>query len=434
MVFLRYLALLALLARPAAAGDFALERLRASDIPSASGMETPKHLLFAHPAKPPQAPKPPAVREWTLMLYMNGKSDLGEVFLHRLKSLEYIGASDSVAVAVEIGGAKAGVAASTGTERWTGSRRYVLKPDHTSGGLQSPVLAEFPEADMGDWRRAAEFIKWAKANYPAKRYLFAIGSHGYGWYDPERSPGKALSMDPDTGHFIGTAEMKNIFEEAGGVDLYLNDACLMQGIEVAYQIKDHAKVVVGAEDIAYGYDYVGVLYEFYKTPAMGPEELARLFIQDYFTAYKAEPKMQLSAIRTSELDTLAGLIKEWARLAKSGGDRAALKAAKEKVKRFDTSFYADLVNFVELYSAAQDPARPGAAELSALGARIAAQVREKLVIYEQYRGDLLEANGVSINIPGGKYEAWMYKSQYAKLDFEKAVSWQEFLDFLETVK
>lgn len=427
MPFLRCLVLLAFFAGPAAAGDFGLEKLRAADIPSAAGIDAPKSFFSP-------APQPPKVREWTLMLYMNGKSDLGEVFLHRMKALEHIGANDSVAVVVELARTNSEHKAPADGENWTGSRRYLIRPGNAPGGLQSPVLAEFPDADMGDWRRAAEFIKWAKANYPAKRYLFAIGSHGYGWYDPAPAAGKALSMDPDTKHFIGTAEMKNIFEEAGGVDLYLNDACLMQGIEVAYQIKDFAKVVVGAEDIAYGYDYVGVLYKFYKNPVPGPEELARLFIEDYFTAYKSEPKMQLSAIRTAELDPLAALVKEWARLAKSGGDKAALKAAKEGVKRFDTPFYADLAHFVELYAAAQDPARPGAAELAGLSARIAAHVRNDLVAYKQYRGDLQDANGVSINIPGGEYQAWMYKGQYAKLDFAKAVPWQEFIDFLDTLK
>src|SRR3990172_9807930 len=73
------------------------------------------------------------------------------------------------------------------------------------------------------------------------------------------------------------------------VDLVGMDACLMTMIEIAYQIRDHACVLVGSEELepGAGWLYAAILGDLAAKPTLGPEELGATIVRRYIESYEA---------------------------------------------------------------------------------------------------------------------------------------------------
>lgn len=420
-------------------------------------------------AVPSPDPARPAVREWTVMLFMNGKSNIEPFAISDLNRLETVGSSEKVAVVAEIGRSRGLDNDTTADGDWAGVRRYYVTKDADMEHIASPVLADLGNPDMGDWKQAAAFLKWAKAAYPAKKYLFVIWDHGWGWLDPVK-PGqnhvddedaKSISHDFVTGNYIGTRQMGRIFKEAGKVDVYVSMACFMQMAEVAYEIKDGADVIVGAEEVIQlpSLNWEGFLALLNADPSAGAEK-AGVHMVDSFKEMYSRPEMtellqqggygtQLSAIRGAKLRGLVQKIKDWYPLAMAAGDTAALAKAKAGVVRFEIgdastdpdkqiAFYGDLHHFVELAAANADRSRPGAAEALAAGARLNKFITSELVIKNAAIGkdrtgkSFSDVKGISVNIPGRPGSLIEFYPTYEKLFFAQDSGWGSFMKYLET--
>ncbi|MDD2806326.1 MAG: clostripain-related cysteine peptidase [Elusimicrobiales bacterium] len=418
-----------------------------------------------------QAPEParPPLREWTVMVYMNGKSNIEPFALADLNRFETVGSNDKVAIVAEIGRSKGLDNDTTADGDWAGVRRYYVTKDADAEHIASPLLADLGNPDMGDWKQAAAFLKWARAEYPAKKYLFIIWDHGWGWLDPVK-PGqnpledeKSISHDFVTGNYIGTRQLGKIFREAGKVDMYVSMACFMQMAEVAYELKDGAEVIVGAEEVIQlpSLNWEGFLEGLNKNPAAGAEA-AGAYMVDSFKEMYSRPEMlellqqggygtQLSAIRGAKMRGLAQKLKDWYPLAMAVGDKAALAKAKRDVVRFEIgdpttdpdkqiAFYGDLHNFVELAARHADKALPGAAEALAAGERLNKFITSELVIKNASIGkdrtgkDFSAVKGLAINIPGRPGALIEYYPTYSKLFFAQDSGWETFMKYLDGIE
>lgn len=419
-----------------------------------------------------QVPEPakPQPREWTVMVYMNGKSNIEPFALQDLNRFETVGSNDKVAIVAEIGRSKGLDNDTTADGDWAGVRRYFVTKDDNPGHIASPLLADLGSPDMGDWKEAAAFLKWAKAEYPAKKYLFIIWDHGWGWLDPVK-PGqnhvdedsKSISHDFVTGNYIGTRQMGKIFREAGKVDMYVSMACFMQMAEVAYEIKDGADVIVGAEEVIQlpSLNWEGFLALLNKNPAAG-SEAAGAYMVDSFKEMYSRPDMQellaqggygtqLSAIRGAKMRDLVKHLKDWYTLEMAADDKAALAKAKAGVVRFEIgdastdpdkriAFYGDLPHFVELAGRHADKARPGAAAALAAGEKLNKFISSELVVKNAALGkdrtgkDFSSVKGLAINIPGRPGTLIEYYPTYSKLFFAQDSGWETFMKYLDGIE
>ncbi|HAF96421.1 MAG TPA: hypothetical protein DCG50_10315, partial [Elusimicrobia bacterium] len=285
--------------------DFKLNAINAAEVPvitlPASGTiktETPK--------------------DWTIMVFMNGKSNIEPFALSDLNRFETVGSNEKVNIVAEIGRSK-GLDNDTATDGdWDGVRRYYVTKDQDKNRIASQLLVDLGSADMGDWKEAASFLKWARTAYPAKKYMFIIWDHGWGWIDPLK-PGenlvnrnKSISHDFVTGNYIKTTEMGKIFNEAGRVNLYVSMACFMQMAEVAYELRNAAEIIVGSEEVI---QLPSLNFEdFFGLIAANPQssaETAGVYAVDTFKEMYSRPEyqemlektkygVQLSAIRTAK--------------------------------------------------------------------------------------------------------------------------------------
>src|SRR5262249_49999789 len=62
---------------------------------------------------------------------------------------------------------------------WTQTLRFLVKKDMEP--LKENAVEDIGEANMGDPKVLADFVRWGRQKYPAKRYMLVIWDHGQGW-------------------------------------------------------------------------------------------------------------------------------------------------------------------------------------------------------------------------------------------------------------
>ena len=154
---------------------------------------------------------PLAEKEWTVMVFMNGKNNLEGDALADINEMEKAGSSAGVNVIVEVG-------------QFTGDRmaRYYITKDTQAAVIASPVLGAAASIDMGDPASVKDFALWAEKRFPARKYMLVLWDHGTGWLKgnpaPARSSAKGISEDWITKHNIDTPQLGRLVKdiEAGG--------------------------------------------------------------------------------------------------------------------------------------------------------------------------------------------------------------------------
>ena len=407
-----------------------------------------------------------AAKKWTVMVFINGKNNLEIAGLYNVNQMEKVGSTQDINIVVELGRMNGQESGDTDLDGdWTGSRRLFIKKDADEEKITSPVVQKTDKIDMGDYKRAADFVTWAKKNYPAQKYMLILNDHGTGWLDPRltaNAADKGISFDDETNNYIRTAQIGQILKDSGKVDILAFDACLMQMSEVAFEVKDKTDVIVGSEEIipGFGYPYSLFLGVLAKNPDTDAETLGAATVEAFKMFYDAIGKgAQLSAIRSSRLGDFGTKVSEFAALAKEVNDVDALKAARAGVMRYDIAgketdpqktitFYGDLHNYAGLVSVnlkgAEGPAASAALKLKA--AELQNFIDTQLIIDNKASGkdrlgrDLTDSHGISIylppaeaRVPQEKLEA-IFEGRYVDFEFDKAAKWHDFVTYLYGVK
>jgi len=411
---------LSLCAAPARA--FQLETLGAADLPVAV-------------PEAPSAPARQAAKEWTVLIYVSARNNLGLEAIKDVNEMEAAGSTGKVNVVAELGRIKCDPPFNPFSSvqeplppqaDWTGSRRFLMVKDADPLKINSPVLAHFPDADMGDWKHLAEFINWGKANYPAKKYLLIVGGHGSGWRGVKPPPGaaKGISYDEPSGNHIAPAELAMAIKAGGGVNVYASDACLMQTFEVVYDLKDSAEYVVGSQETTpgSGYNYEVFLKALAANPSdpfTAAQSIMKGFSEFYYGTQKQSVTM--SIVRPSAAPELAAKLDKFARLvAASPADMKLYHEKKFGLRSFDDEDARDLYQLMKLYF--DNSPTP---EVREAAKDVILFLSEKFV----QRNDALgykskDANGVSIYFP---IFYMNYKPKYEHLSFSAATYWDEMV-------
>ena len=206
-------------------------------------------------------------------------------------------------------------------------RIYMLDRNTTASsmGQMEPVLTYSNDVNSASAQQLGEFVNYVKTHYPADSYGLVMWSHASGWIpstysgdysaearrrsfgvdNGENSPGK------NVGNQMEVAQMAQALEEQGGVDFIFFDACFMQTIEVAYQLRNAAtQYVIGspAEIPDLGSNYQTMV------PAMfRQDDYADAMLSAYYAEYGALTNWGLvvSAIHTPALPAFAASMRQW---------------------------------------------------------------------------------------------------------------------------
>jgi len=304
--------------------------------------------------------------------------------------------------------------------------------------ISSPPLMELGDRDMGDYRNVAEFVRWAKTEFPAKKYMLVIWNHGSGWRKGAGQTLKGISYDDETGSHINVPQLGAILRETGGVDVYASDACLMQMAEVAWELKDHAAYIVGSEETepADGYAYDSLLGGLTAAPGMSAQALAALAVDTYVAHYAAQGTgATQSALRAAALPGFLRLSDAFVNSVMAAGDKGVVKRGLYYAQHFAYEDNKDLHSFVSYVVS-----RSGSAAVRETGRNLLVYIQNDLVLRKTFANqtapvddlgpvDYSSTGGIAVYLPGTSAAAG-----YEGLKWARDSAWDDFLRWIALPK
>ncbi len=373
---------------------------------------------------PLTAPPVAVTRRWTVLIFMNGNNDLEPNGVDNMNQLET--APDSEAVTTTVQFARSPLFDTT-NGNWTGARRFKIEHDADPQAIDSPVIEDLGDVDMGQPATLRTFIAWGAARYPAQHYLLVIWNHGSGWKSRASAGAltRGVSFDDVHNSFISTQQLPAALTAGVPLDVTAFDASLMQMLEIAYEMRAACPFIVGSEESppASGYPYDRIQRDLVAAPTMAPRDAATMMARETLAAYGAGTDITQSVLETDRLDALAGALDTLAGalLPHAAPDAAALAVARDTTEHYAQLEYKDLADYATHAASALsgDPA------VQAAATGVTTAVTQATVA--EFHGALHpHSHGVSIYLPTpSTYPA--FAANYATLDLTQRTRWATFL-------
>lgn len=373
-------------------------------------------------------------KEWSIFVFMNGDNNLDPFGEKDLKEMEKVGSNDNVNIIVL---------------RDTNISFVSSKIYYVEQGKSTVVKDYGSNIDMGDYRNLVDFFKFARENFPARKYLVDIWNHGGGWVPAKSKKDevvlKYISYDDHTGNSISTPQLSLAFNQmrelndGKKIDILGMDACLMQMAEVIYEVKDGVNVVAASEELepTDGWAYDRFLTELIKNPTMNAEEFGNIiektFVESYSNRRKASTPgnwdAQGSVVSVERFVNSLTKLDEFLDYSLNAilpvqANIKSLRGAVNSSQRFHTIFFKDLLHFLQLSKDSINDAK-----FKTLADETMLAVQQSIVANYVKGTALANAKGISIWIPTKvRYNLW--KKAYAETLWGKDTRWDSFIEAL----
>ena len=363
---------------------------------------------------------------WTILVYLDADNDLEAAGITNFNQMELAGSTRNRRVIVQMDRKDGN---DPDNESWTDTRRYLIIRDPDACVMHSIRLDDEPlgELDMGDWQTLQDFVEWAVAEFPADHYCLIIWDHGTGWQirgavvAPEY---KYVVIDETSGNAMNVTEIPGALTRVN-IEVVAFDACLMQQLETAYQLRHSASYMVGsaAPEPAPGYNYSGFLQG--VNAATTCEQLCRLIVQQYAVAYPPPTRsITQSALDLSAIDDVADAVSA---LAEVLMDNAATYAAALAQARELSLNYSTLVGCPQRHSIDLRNYAAGCASFLGPDAETAlanlSTAMDAALIAETHNPDTSTAHGLAIYLP----DPSSYSARYDFLDLAADTWWDDWI-------
>jgi hypothetical protein len=395
---------------------------------------------------------------------MAGDKDLERFALEDLEEMKRVGSTDAVNIVAQV-------------DRMSDdrTRRYFIRRDTALG---EDVIGQLGETNTGDPAVAIDFFTWGVRRFPSERVFFVIWNHGSGIDESDvyaraaaedvaierhAGPGgrkvipranvrtmlarrhrralfsttvdqamadRGIAYDDTSRDFLDNAELKRVLAEvtrASGrrIDLLGFDACLMNMLEVAYQLRPSADFIAGSEQVepGDGWPYDRVLRALTARPEMTARELGSAIVSEYVASYGDDSVTQ-SVLDVARADACASAVDALAAALipalKTASEYQAVSRALAATLRFEIADFADLAS---LCTEVASRSRNAAVKDAAADVLETISGPEGIVTTEAHTGEAMAAaRGVSIYAP-----RLAPARTYARLDFARKTRWDEFL-------
>jgi len=398
--------------------------------------------------------------KWTFMVYMAGDNNLDGAALRDIAEMARAGSTKDVNILVQLDRIEDNL-----------TRRFRITQ---GGGFKKDCIESFGDTNTGDPKILYDFVKWAADNYPADRYALILWNHGSGWWedakgraagpDHDSAPSARLTgpADPSAAQEVRRKRYRPLFrhsppqehrsicydDTSGGdaldnrelrvvlagicallgrkIDLLGMDACLMNMVEVAYQLRESVNVIVGSEieEPFDGWPYAEILTRLTARPRQDAAALARWIVKSYLLSYKGKDEtvtqsaLDVSRIgeMTAKVDALSASL-----LAALDTDSKLIEAAWRRSPRFYDDNYIDLACFAKSLRKKAD------AELQAKVVDLIAALKPgkgRTILSQGKIGrEVRGICGLSIYFPSDSIN-----TAYRNLDFSGDCKWLAFLE------
>lgn len=407
----------------------------------------------------------PVEAEWTILTYLQADNNLAPFALPNLEELSFI---------------KEGCPVNLLAQWHPTGNKQAFRYKITSGKVEKESFSINPRIKNPD-DDLIDAMQWAATNYPAKKYMIVFWSHGNGIVDQNfyyrtlfklnpltsvlpsmpwlEIPGlsaqsrfkdfRGILYSETTHSYMNNQQLSNalstIKEKILGrkIDVIGMDACFMSMLEVAYQIKNYANILVSAQNSepGRGWHYAGIVEALSANPAISPEELSSKIVYELENLYGGLVNFYTqSAINLNALDpivaNLDSIITTLGLCKKLNPEKTgrSCRLAHALSTKFDFQAYVDLHSFyrqlIGTFSA-QRKLTPKKAIRSTYESHV------KLLCEDLFLGMTLIERAVFANVVGSKvkqarglsiyFPTSIPHQSYTKTDFAQQSKWLSFL-------
>lgn len=388
-------------------------------------------FLFLGCAKDDEKDPDADLREWTVIGYFNGNNNLDNTqagtsyIIGDVQEMEHAGSSDKVNSVIMLSSLKTG-----------GNAKYyniIKSSDQLPDKVNSPMLEDMGSKDMSDPQTLVDFMDYAVANYPAKRYMLILNSHGGGWagISPDEANG--------SGDMMSTYDLRKAMEKGPHFDVVVFHACLMSMTEVAYEIKDLADYMVASEISMPALSVLGAdewLQDLIDNPGMSSYDLSKKIVQCvYNNGQFAQKTTHMAVTDLSKMDALGAKIANL-------GNKLTTEVKDKWQEVFESwnethyisegyPFYTDLREFVKKIQQ-----KPGLSQINYItqaGDEVLSAFNDAVPFTKSYLNNNDQPyGGLTIHFP--QQADHLQNPEYKKLKF-KDTNWHNFLSiFIENTQ
>ena len=352
---------------------------------------------------------------WTVMVYMDGDNNLENSAWNDLSEMESVGSKNNVNMLVQL-------------DPYNDSKTYRYYVTGTEEGFVSPyypsdIVETLPEQNMADPATLANFVNWATSNYSAENYLLVLWDHGGGWRDRNILTKGVIWDDTDEDYMTMAELAQGLMLVNEHIDIIGFDACLMQMIEVAYEIvtglTDPPNYMVGSQELEWGdgWPYNDILNHLTDNPAMNEATLCETIVNDYINYCGSPATLSALYINNEVAGGVLDTINSFANALINSSQQSEIATARSTAQSY-TYYpeYKDLYDFAQIiYNNVPDCQTQAQAIIDLVNT---------MVIAEAHIGEVENSHGLSIFLPDNSSG---YDSNYDSLRFTVDTQWDDFL-------
>ena len=259
-----------------------------------------------------------ATANWTFMVYLDGDNDLEEAGIIDFLEMSSIGNTNEVNIVVQFDRI---YSYNTSYGNWDTTMRFNVTKGMTP--TVANATSDLGEINMATSENLSDFIEWGIKNYTADHYALILWNHGSGWKYPKfPDPFRCIIYDETSGSDdLSMAELKEALDIAqtntgSTLDLIGFDACLMEMVEVSYQVSNYCNVTVGSQENEPddGWPYDTLLDNLTTDPSMNATELGNAIVFHYMEFYGPSSSETQSAADQTELMDLIEAVDNFAQV------------------------------------------------------------------------------------------------------------------------
>lgn len=368
------------------------------------------------------------------MLYLDADNDIEADAVYDLEEIERGGGGNSEINVIILFDRVPGYDDSHGN--WSGSRYYLASEDQSTIEFDSILLEDLGEVDMSNPTTLINFLNFCFENYPAENYCLDLWNHGWGVYgmctDETDFNEENNGLSLDTLQYAITNSTDTYGTEIAVISM---DACDMNTLEVAWELRNLCKYFIATEDVTPGYEYEPIIRGLLDTPEMTAFELCKLMVDTYANEFDSWDFTCLSVINESLITDVIPYINNFADkltyVLTEFGYETLLSWIRKTSHDFFGGDFVDLITFTEKIKSFTnyEPLKRVTNELVCF--------LEQLVAYNwQQSSHQGAARGISIFLPYSyRQEIFYMLNNYVNqigvfegMDWQRDSQWDEFLE------
>lgn len=384
--------------------------------------------------------------KWTFLIFIAGDNDLEGAGYSDLEEMKKFGSNNQIKVLVQFDNL-----------REQATKRYLIEKKNIRH------LQTLSETNTGDPVVLKNFIMWAMQQYPAEHYLVDIWNHGGGWEDlPEgfdydslrrvpinhrmkvrksiflstvkeiitdKEQKRYIAVDVSARDYLDNQELKEALTlPTGKIDLVGFDACLMNMLEIAYQLKECVHFIVGSEETepGTGWPYHKVLETLHSNPGISPRDLSHAIVQHYAEHYPNDRNITQSALDVNQIESIALAVDDLGKVLTPQIPNIYnnLSGLRNQVQWFTNDNYVDLYDLANLIRDSMEQVSIKKAAENIMKS-LSINSGKGFIVHNYRSNDLPYAYGVSIYFPRNQKT---FAPNYDKLNFTKHYpNWYKFI-------